>query len=243
MSQGMSSHPSSGSKTICQLASKGSHHKVIADTCQPFLLDFKFVRVFLMCTLFFSEFSRSLLTMLPKRQATSSKCCRKAQMLCCFFGISLSPCPMLLEKASITQDPGQRLWSESCCCSNVCPYSGLFINSSHPSNNTWKLHVSFKSTYPLLSGKAICSHAPGANSHFLHLIHWANPLPCRLLPDPPRCHFPLSGGLSWCVLGLAQNERIQALSFSRYGIIVYCFMRASVWVWQLAKHSCFKKSQ
>lgn len=213
----------SRSSTFCQLASKGSHHKVIRDifTWQFSLIELKFVRGFLMHTLLSSEFSRSSLTMLclyvpschSPRPPNSKRCIK---LRCCAVSWEiLSPGPMLLEKASIAPDPGQRLWSESRCCFHVYPYSRIFINCSHLSNNKYKLHVSFTSTYPLLSGKAICSHAPGANSHFLHLTYWANLLPCHLLPDAPRCHFTSSGGLNGCVFQAGPQWKNSSIEVSQ----------------------------
>lgn len=199
------------------------------------LIELKFVRDFLMHTLLSSEFSRSSPTMLclyvpscHSPRPPDSKCGIKLRCWAVPLEI-LSPCPMLLEKASIASDPGQRLWSESRSCFHVYPCSRIFINCSHLSNNKCKLHVSFTSTYSLLSGKAICSHAPGANSHFLHLTYWANLPPCHLLPDAPRCHFTSSGGLNWCASRLAPSERIHALRFPRYRNSRHCFRSLKSW--------------
>lgn len=160
----------------------------------------------------------------------------EAQMLCCFFPL----CAMLLEKTSITGSRPKAFWSESCCCFNDCPYLGLFISSFYPSNNKCKLHVSFKSTYLLLSGRAICSNAPGANSHFLHFIYWTNLLPCHLFEDSPRGHFNSSkrsvlmciwAGLKWKNPWVFTGRLFLRVISDTYRL----------WVWHLTKHTCSRK--
>lgn len=162
-------------------------------------------------------------------RSPDSKCCRKAQMLGFFFGILLLPGPMLLDKASITQNPGQRLWAESCCCFNVCPSQVSLLTPLTP--------PIINANYMFLSSppSPFFQEKPFVPMH-LELI-----LPsCILSTSPASCPaashqtpvdaiFTSCGGLNRCVFRLAPDERIQALSFPRYGISLYCFRSLKRW--------------
>lgn len=218
----MSSHFSLASRTFCQLASKGSHHKVITDTFMTIFPHrikvcegFSDVHLALRC-IFWLITDHALSIQAQAVIAAGLQIVNPVWKLrrCAISLAFLSPCPILLAEASITEDPSQRLWSESCCYLNVYPHSVLSINSSHFSSNKCKLHVSFKSTSPLLSVKNICSDVPGANSHFLHLTYWAKLLLATPSQAPLDAILP-PGSLGWCVSRLAPNERIQTFEFSQ----------------------------